>query len=89
MLITENKALRAYRAETRVWQGIPSIEVTPGGRIFVCFYSGKTSETLGITAFCLLRRATGFRSRLQRSTPGRSTDVLTRAFGWIRWGGCG
>lgn len=60
MLITETEALRAYRTEARVWQGIPSIEVTPGGRIFVCFYSGKTSETLGNYCVLLTSEGDGF-----------------------------
>ena len=65
MLITETEALRAYRTEARVWQGIPSIEVTPGGRIFVCFYSGKTSETLG--NYCRIMRFTARFASIRRS----------------------
>ncbi len=47
MFITDKNELKKYTAENRIWQGIPSIEVTKGGRIFSTFYSGKTKETLG------------------------------------------
>ena len=55
MLITDPKELLQYDAPHRVWQGIPGIEVTKKGRIFVTFYSGKTSETLG--NYCLLLKS--------------------------------
>ena len=47
MLITDKSALCAYNTENRIWQGIPGIEVTPGGRIFATFYSGGIKEDLG------------------------------------------
>ena len=47
MLITDKSALSAYNTENRIWQGIPGIEVTPGGRIFATFYSGGIKEDLG------------------------------------------
>jgi len=47
MLIRDSEALKSYGATERLWQGIPSIEVTRGGRIFVTFYSGGTREQLG------------------------------------------
>lgn len=47
MLITDKKALSAYEAKNRIWQGIASIEVTRGGRIFSCFYSGGVREEIG------------------------------------------
>ena len=47
MLITEKKALCAYGTTKRLWQGIPSIEVTKKGRIFLSFYSGGTREEIG------------------------------------------
>ena len=34
MLITEKEMLKKYSAPHRVWQGIPAIEVTRGGRVF-------------------------------------------------------
>ena len=52
MLITDPKELKKYRSEYRIWQGIPSIEVTKGGRIFVTFYSGGIQE--GIGNYCML-----------------------------------
>ena len=36
-----------FQDSYRRWQGIPSIEVSPGGRIFVNFYSGQDAEVGG------------------------------------------
>ena len=47
MFYTDPQDLEKYTQENRLWQGIPSIEVTKRGRIFVTFYSGETAETLG------------------------------------------
>ena len=47
MLITEPASLRAFCAEHRMWQGIPGIERTKGGRIYACFYSGGVTEQMG------------------------------------------
>lgn len=47
MLITDKNELKEYYACHRVWQGIPGIEITKGGRTFVSFYSGNISETYG------------------------------------------
>ncbi|MBQ8836673.1 MAG: helix-turn-helix domain-containing protein [Clostridia bacterium] len=47
MLITDRKGLERFTECHRVWQGIPGIEHTKGGRTFVTFYSGKTTETFG------------------------------------------
>lgn len=47
MLITDKNELKKYITEHRIWQGIPSIEVTKGGRIFSTFYSGGIREWIG------------------------------------------
>ena len=39
--------LQKYRDSKRLWQGIPSIEVTKRGRIFLTFYSGGVKEEIG------------------------------------------
>ncbi len=52
MLITAPAALRRFYADRRIWQGIPSIEVTKGGRTFVTFYSGSIREEVG--NYCML-----------------------------------
>lgn len=52
MLITDKNKLQKFTVPYRLWQGIPSIEVTRGGRIFSAFYSGGTKEEIG--NFCLL-----------------------------------
>ncbi len=52
MLITDKNELKKYTAQNRIWQGIPSIEITSRGRMFVTFYSGGVKEEIG--NFCLL-----------------------------------
>lgn len=47
MLTNNPEVLRLTASDQRVWQGIPSVEVTPNGRIFLAFYSGETTEKLG------------------------------------------
>lgn len=43
-----------FRDDYRRWQGIPSIEVTDKGRIFVNFYSGQDAEVGGnIMVLCV------------------------------------
>ena len=52
MLITNKEQLKQYRSEYRIWQGIPSIEVTKKGRMLCAFYSGETNEKEG--NFCMI-----------------------------------
>ncbi|MBQ9802478.1 MAG: exo-alpha-sialidase [Clostridia bacterium] len=47
MLITNRAKLQRFDACHRVWQGIPGIARTKGGRTFICFYSGGIKETYG------------------------------------------
>ena len=47
MLITKKDQLRRFYADMRIWQGIPSVEVTRKGRVFITFYSGGTKEEIG------------------------------------------
>ncbi len=47
MLITDKKVLEKYQTSHRIWQGIPGIVHTKGGRTFVSFYSGHVTETYG------------------------------------------
>lgn len=47
MLITDKKELSEFSVKHRLWQGIPGIEVTAGGRIFSVCYSGGTKEDIG------------------------------------------
>ena len=47
MLITDAEKLKKYASSERKWQGIPSVEITAGGRMFVSFYSGMETETWG------------------------------------------
>lgn len=36
-----------YQDEHRLWQGIPSVEITDGGRLFANWYTGMDTETSG------------------------------------------
>lgn len=47
MFITDKNEMVKYSTGYRIWQGIPGIEVTKGGRIFVALYSGGTREEIG------------------------------------------
>jgi len=47
MLISDKELLKNYKKEQNLWVGIPSIEVTKKGRIFLTFYSGGTKEEIG------------------------------------------
>ena len=47
MLITDKQALHRFSSAHRIWQGIPSIEVTKKGRILITFYSGGIKEEIG------------------------------------------
>lgn len=47
MLITSPEKLKPFYACHRVWQGIPGIAHTPGGRTFISFYSGGVAEEYG------------------------------------------
>lgn len=52
MLLTDKNLLKKFGTEQRLWQGIPSIEVTKGGRIFLTYYSGGIKEEVG--NYCIL-----------------------------------
>ena len=45
--LTDPAALTAYDPHHRLWQGIPSVEVTAGGRLFATLYSGGMTEENG------------------------------------------
>ena len=47
MFYTDSDKLKKYTAEKRLWQGIPGIEVTKKGRIFLTFFSGGIKEEIG------------------------------------------
>ena len=55
MLFTDRISLKKFSPDKRLWQGIPSIEVTSGGRIFLTYYSGGTKEEIG--NFCILSKS--------------------------------
>lgn len=52
MLITDPDRLKRFGSNKRIWQGIPSIERTRGGRLFAAWYSGGIAEQPG--NYCVL-----------------------------------
>jgi photosystem II stability/assembly factor-like uncharacterized protein len=56
MLITQKEALKQYTEDARLWQGIPSVECTKRGRLFVTFYSGGEGEPR-CGNYCLLLKS--------------------------------
>lgn len=46
-LILDPELLVNYAPRRRVWQGIPSVERTAGGRLFFTWYTGGTREEVG------------------------------------------
>ena len=38
---------RSFQPSSRLWQGIPGVEITKEGTMFVCFYSGMKGEVSG------------------------------------------
>ena len=55
MLFTDRISLEKFSIDKRLWQGIPSIEVTKKGRIFLTYYSGGTKEEIG--NYCILSKS--------------------------------
>lgn len=55
MLITKKEKLKKFHAENRIWQGIPGIEKTKGGKIFITFYSGNVREDFG--NYCVVTKS--------------------------------
>lgn len=53
MLITDKNLIAQYTDVHRVWQGIPGVVHTKGGRTFISFYSGDVKETYGNFAVLL------------------------------------
>ena len=47
MIHTDKEFLDKCSPEYRLWQGIPSVEVTHKGRVFASFYSGAVGERIG------------------------------------------
>ena len=92
MLITDRSALAEFSIEKRLWQGIPSIEVTRGGRIFITYYSGGVKEEIG--NYCILSKsddgdhfedvAISYKEDYRCYDPCLWIDPLGRL--WFTWG---
>lgn len=46
-IVADKNELRHYGTDKRLWQGIPSIGMSKGGRIFATYYSGGWREDVG------------------------------------------
>ena len=53
-LTSDPDVLRRYYSDKRLWQGIPSIGMSKGGRIFATFYSGGWCEDVGNASFVII-----------------------------------
>lgn len=93
MLITNSEELKQFFSDKRIWQGIPSIEVTKKGRIFVTFYSGGTKEEYGNYAMIVESKdgihfsepiAVAYRDGYRCFDPCLWIDPLGRL--WFTWG---
>ena len=92
MLITDKVMLAEFSTEKRLWQGIPSIEVTRGGRIFLTYYSGGVKEEIG--NYCILSKsddgehfediAITYKESFRCYDPCLWIDPLGRL--WFTWG---
>ncbi len=51
---SDPEILHQHYAEKRLWQGIPSIGMWKGGRIFAVFYSGGIRENVGNASFIIM-----------------------------------
>ena len=47
MILTDNEVLEQYREPFRIWHGIPTVEKTPQGRVYVALFSGGVTEEIG------------------------------------------
>lgn len=81
--VTDKASLTAYDSHHRLWQGIPSIEVTAGGRLFATLYSGGKTEENGNFSVLLTSRDDG----KTWSEPIAAVDVGTeeRAYDSCLW----
>lgn len=53
-ITTDPKKLRPYYTDKRLWQGVPSIGMSKGGRIFATFYSTGWREDIGNASFIII-----------------------------------
>ena len=81
--VTEAEALTAYGSDQRLWQGIPSVEVTAHGRVFATLYSGGVTEQNGNFSVLLTSKDGG----KTFSEPVAAVDVGTeeRAYDSCLW----
>ena len=69
MLITDKNQQIAYGEPNRVWQGIPGVTLTKGGRLFVTFYSGGVKEEYGNFSLLLRQEGEEFKTVAVADTP--------------------
>ena len=69
MLITDKNRLIAYGEPNRVWQGIPGVTLTKGGRLFITFYSGGVKEEYGNFSLLLRQEGEEFKTVAVADTP--------------------
>lgn len=91
MLITDKNALQKFYEKKRLWQGIPSIEKTSGGRLFAAFYSGGIKEDFGNYCVVIKSEDDGntWSEPIVAAYDGEKSRCFDGGFGSIRSGGYG
>ena len=83
MFTTNKDLLKNLTTENRIWQGIPSIAVTKGGRQFVAFYSGGIKEDIGnYVVLCIGTDNTEFSEPIAAAVPDDSHRMFDCSL-WI------
>lgn len=72
-----------YQADQRKWQGIPSIEISPGGRLWAAFYTGGADE--GKDNFVLLKKSDDYGKTWSDPIAAVDPPDEVRAFDQCLW----
>ena len=75
--------MEKYQADQRKWQGIPSIEISPGGRLWAAFYTGGADE--GKDNFVLLKKSDDYGKTWSDPIAAVDPPDEVRAFDQCLW----
>ena len=83
MLITDKEKLKQFYSCNRVWQLVPGIEKTAGGRLFSTFYSGIATENLG--NYCVLLQSDDDGATWSEPVAVAYDGEMSRCFDPVLW----